>query len=106
MIRSQIIVTSRRASTFWQDARVKFISLDFLKPVEEIVETMKPHCRETTHAFYASYVHNPDFGKLREYNVPLFTNFLTAIDTVAGVNLQRVCVGTGGKVCYMWPSQP
>lgn len=59
---------------------------------------MKPLCHEVTHAFFASYVHEADFSKLRDYNVPLFTNFLTAIDIVAADKLQRVCLHTGGKV--------
>ncbi|KAH7139958.1 hypothetical protein B0J13DRAFT_586462 [Dactylonectria estremocensis] len=96
---SKIIITSRRrvSQVFWQDARVKFIPLDFLRPVEELIEAMKPLCHEVTHAFFASYVHEADFSKLRDYNVPLFTNFLTAIDIVAADKLQRVCLHTGGK---------
>ncbi|KAK4935601.1 hypothetical protein LTR10_023362 [Elasticomyces elasticus] len=58
---------------------------------------MPPSCKKVTHAFYASYVHTDDFTKLRDYNVPLFEHFLTAIDTVAGENLQRICLQTGGK---------
>lgn len=84
---------------FWQDARVKFIPLDFLRPVDELIEAMKPLCYEVTHAFFASYVHESDFSKLINCNVPLFTNFLTAVDIVAAGKLQRVCLHTGGKVC-------
>lgn len=60
---------------------------------------MAPFCHDVTHAFFASYVHCADFTKLRDYNVPLFDNFLTAIDTVAAKTLQRVVLHTGGKVC-------
>lgn len=98
--RSKIIITSRRriSQVFWQDARVKFIPIDFLKPIEELVQIMEPLCQDVTHAFFASYVHTADFAKLSAYNMPLFTNFLNAIDTVAGDKLQRVCLHTGGKV--------
>jgi hypothetical protein len=51
-----------------------------------------------THAYYTSYVHTDDFSKLRDLNVPLFRNFLTAIDAVASDTLQRVCLQTGAKV--------
>ncbi|KAM5374703.1 hypothetical protein ACJZ2D_006347 [Fusarium nematophilum] len=96
---SKIIITSRRrvSQIFWQDARVRFIALDFLKPVDELIEAMKPLCHDVTHAFFASYVHDADFSKLINRNVPLFTNFLTAVDVVAAGTLQRVCLHTGGK---------
>ncbi|KAM0332013.1 hypothetical protein ACHAQA_002279 [Verticillium albo-atrum] len=96
---SKIVITSRRTPTqvFWQDPRIRFIALDFLKPVDELVEAMKPWCHDVTHAFFASYVHSADFAKLRDYNVPLFKNFLGSIDTVAWNSLQRVCLSTGGK---------
>ncbi|KPM37967.1 hypothetical protein AK830_g8611 [Neonectria ditissima] len=96
---SKIIISSRRRVTqvFWQDARIEFIPLDLLRPVDELIEAMKPVCHDVTHAFFASYVHESDFSKLRNYNVSLFTNFLTAIDTVAANKLQRVCLHTGGK---------
>ncbi|KAM5345997.1 hypothetical protein ACJ41O_011858 [Fusarium nematophilum] len=98
--RSKIIITSRRrvSQIFWQDARVRFIALDFLKPVDELIEAMKPLCHDVTHAFFASYVHDADFSKLINRNVPLFTNFLTAVDVVAAGTLQRVCLHTGGKI--------
>lgn len=82
----------------WQDPRVRYIALDFLKPVEELVEAMTPLCHDVTHAFFASYVHVADFSRLGDYNIPLFRNFLLAIDAVAVKSLQRVCVQTGGKV--------
>ncbi|KAF4975664.1 hypothetical protein FZEAL_7554 [Fusarium zealandicum] len=96
---SKIIVTSRRVPAHmpWQDHRIRFIALDFLKPVEELVEKMAPHCHDVTHAFFASYVHTADFAKLKDLNIPLFHNFLVATDTVAGSSLQRVCLQTGGK---------
>lgn len=104
--RSKIVITSRRRVTqvYWQDPRIRFLAIDFLKPVDELVEIMKPLCHDVTHAFFASYVHDADFTKLKEVNVPLFTNFLTAIDTVAPVTLQRVCLHTGGKVRFAVPS--
>lgn len=58
-------------------------------------------CHDVTHAFFASYVHSVDFAKLRDANVPLFENFLVAIDTVASKTLQRVVLHTGGKVSKM-----
>jgi hypothetical protein len=69
-----------------------------MKPVAEITKIMETACQDVTHAYFTSYVHTDDFDKLREYNVPLFENFLTAIDAVAGTSLQRVCLQTGGKV--------
>lgn len=98
--RSHIIITSRRrpAHVFWQDHRVRFIALDFLRPLEELIEAMTPFCHKVTHAFFASYVHCADFSKLREFNVPLFENFLKSIDYVAGNSLERVVLHTGGKV--------
>ncbi|CAG9946906.1 unnamed protein product [Clonostachys rosea f. rosea IK726] len=96
---SKIVITSRRcvSQAYWQDSRIHFVAIDFLKPVDELIEVMKPVCHDVTHAFFASYVHEADFTKLKEYNVPLFTNFLTATDAVAKDSLQRVCLHTGGK---------
>lgn len=98
--RAHIIITSRRrpAQVFWQDHRIRFIALDFLDPLDELIETMRPFCHHVTHAFFASYVHCADFSNLREFNVPLFENFLKSIDYVAGSSLQRVVLHTGGKV--------
>lgn len=59
---------------------------------------MEIHCHDVTHAFYASYVHEVDFAKLKEFNVPMFQNFLLAIDQCSKV-LERVVNHTGGKVC-------
>ena len=97
---SKIVITSRRTPTrvFWQDPRIRFVALDFLKPVDELVKAMEPWCHDVTHAFFASYVHTADFAKLRDYNVPLFQNFLLSIDSVAATSLQRICLSTGGKV--------
>lgn len=80
---------------------MEFISLDFLEPVGILVERMRDHCATVTHAFFLSYVHVDNFTKLRDLNEPLFRNFLHAIDQVAGGNLQRVCLQTGGKVRYL-----
>ncbi len=83
------------------------MAIEFLEPVESIVAKLPPVCKKVTHAYYTSYVHTDDFTKLRDLNVPLFEHFLTAIDTVAGENLQRICLQTGGKVptphshCYI-----
>lgn len=96
---SIIIVSSRSPlKHYWQDPRVEFVALDFLEPVDTIISKMPPACKRVTHAYYTSYVHTDDFSKLREANVPLFEHFLTAIDSVAGENLQRICLQTGGKV--------
>lgn len=102
MCRSKIIITSRSPlKGYWQDPRVEFIALDFLEPVETIVSKMAPYCHDVTHAYYASYVHTDDFARLKVLNVPLFENFLTAIDQVARNTLQRVCLQTGGKVSFV-----
>jgi hypothetical protein len=58
---------------------------------------MKPFCGEVTHAFFASYVHSDEFKMLRDKNVPLFSNFLDAVDQACPL-LERVCLQTGGKV--------
>lgn len=58
---------------------------------------MKPLCHDVTHAFFASYVHEMDFARLKDCNVPLFRNFLVAIDQ-SSKSLQRVILHTGGKV--------
>ncbi|KAL2833076.1 hypothetical protein BJY01DRAFT_260023 [Aspergillus pseudoustus] len=94
---SSIIVTSRRPlPTGWVDPRVEFVAIDFLEPVETITAKLKDICAEVTHTFFTSYVHNDDFKLLREQNVPLFRNFLDAVDLVCP-KLQRVCLQTGGK---------
>ncbi|KAH7146878.1 nucleoside-diphosphate-sugar epimerase GsfE [Dactylonectria estremocensis] len=95
---SRIIVTSKSSLIErWQDPRIEFIALDFLEPVDLIIGRMTPICQSVTHAFFTSYVHSEDFAELPAYNIPLFKNFLTAIDTVAGKSLQRVCLQTGAK---------
>lgn len=83
---------------YWQDPRVEFVALDFLDSVDSLISKMSPICESVTHAYFTSYVHTDDFAKLRDLNVPLFENFLTAIDTVARDSLQRICLQTGGKV--------
>ncbi|KAK7742400.1 hypothetical protein SLS53_004546 [Cytospora paraplurivora] len=95
---SKIVITTRRIPDWplWQDPRIRFIGLDFLKPVEELVEKLRPVAFDVTHAFYASYVHSVDFAKLKEANVPMFKNFLLAIDQ-SSKSLQRVVHHTGGK---------
>ena len=77
---------------------MEFVAIDFLEPLESIIAKIEPFCKEVTHAYFTSYVHNDDFDILKEKNVPLFENFLRAIDTVARNSLQRVCLQTGGKV--------
>ncbi|KAF9890060.1 hypothetical protein FE257_006740 [Aspergillus nanangensis] len=72
----RIVITSRSPlKSFWQDPRIDFVAIDFLAPLDEIIEK----CPES------------------DLNVPLFENFLTATDTVARSSLQRVCLQTGGK---------
>jgi nucleoside-diphosphate-sugar epimerase len=97
---SRIVITSRKSlKNFWQDDRVEYFALDYLKPHDEIVAAMQPYCEDVTHAFYTSYVHTDDFSQLPVYNVPLWENFLKGLEEVAGTSLQRVCLQTGGKVC-------
>lgn len=92
------MITSRRPlAVYWQDPRIDFISLDFLSPVEDLKAQMEVLCKDVTHAFFTSYVHDNDFAVLKEKNVPLFQNFLDSIDAVAP-SLQNVCLQTGGKV--------
>lgn len=80
--RAKVVITTRRVLKWplWQDHRIKFIALDFLKPADELIQLMGPLCHDVTHAFFASYVHDIDFAKLKDYNVPLFQNFLLATD--------------------------
>ncbi|KAF5230059.1 hypothetical protein FANTH_13989 [Fusarium anthophilum] len=96
---SKIIITSRRVpkQSLWQDHRVRFVALDFLNPVEELIQRMAPLCHDVTHSFFTSYVHIADFAKLRDSNIPLFHNFLVAIDIVTASTLQRICLQTSGK---------
>ncbi|GLA42693.1 hypothetical protein AnigIFM63309_011240 [Aspergillus niger] len=94
---SKIIVTSRRPlPTPWIDPRVEFVAVDFLESVETIVSKIKDICAPVTHAYFTSYVHDDDFRVLREKNVPLFRNFLDAVDAVCPA-LRRVSLQTGGK---------
>lgn len=96
--RSKIIVTSRRPlSNSWRDPRVEFIALDFLEPVDKIVNDLKDVTADVTHAYFTSYVHHDDFRLLKEKNIPLFRNFMDAID-LACPKLERVSLQTGGKV--------
>ena len=95
---AKIVVTSRKPlPQSWQDDRVEFFALDLLWPQDKIIAAMKPYCSEVTHAFFASYVHTDDFTLLTKYNVPLWENFLVALETVAGTSLERLCLQTGGK---------
>ncbi|GLA73901.1 hypothetical protein AtubIFM55763_004835 [Aspergillus tubingensis] len=95
--RSKIIVSSRRPlPTPWIDPRVEFVAVDFLESVETIISKLKDICAPVTHAYFTSYVHDDDFRVLREKNVPLFRNFLDAMDAVCP-GLQRVSLQTGGK---------
>ncbi|XRM44100.1 hypothetical protein ABZX51_007245 [Aspergillus tubingensis] len=94
---SKIIVSSRRPlPTPWIDPRVEFVAVDFLESVETIISKLKDICAPVTHAYFTSYVHDDDFRVLREKNVPLFRNFLDAMDAVCP-GLQRVSLQTGGK---------
>ncbi|GLB07653.1 hypothetical protein AtubIFM57258_003002 [Aspergillus tubingensis] len=94
---SKIIITSRRPlPTPWIDPRVEFVAVDFLESVETIIPKLKDICAPVTHAYFTSYVHDDDFRVLREKNVPLFRNFLDAVDAVCP-GLQRVSLQTGGK---------
>lgn len=84
--------------SYWQDPRVHWVGIDFLDSADSIIPKLEPLCRQVTHAFFTSYVHNDDISKLRDLNEPLFQNFLITIDTVAKDSLQRICLQTGGKV--------
>lgn len=75
-----------------------WVAIDFLESVDKIMSKLRPLCNDVTHAFFTSYVHDDDISKLRDLNEPLFKNFLTAIDTVAGDSLERIVLQTGGKV--------
>jgi hypothetical protein len=77
---------------------VEFVAVDFLDQVDSVVSKISDICKNVTHAYFMSYVHTDDFTKLKDLNIPLFENFLTAIDKVAGSSLERVCLQTGGKV--------
>ncbi|KAM5364979.1 hypothetical protein ACJZ2D_011239 [Fusarium nematophilum] len=93
----RVVTTQRtRPKVFWQDPRVEFIAIDFLAPLEDTVAKMQALCEDVTHAYFTSYAHTDELAKLGELNVPLFENFLLAIDRVAR-SLQRVCLQTGGK---------
>lgn len=97
--RSKIVISSRSPLKYhWQDPRVHFVAVDFLADLETITAQLTPVCSDVTHAFFTSYVHSDDFSVLRNANVPLFKNFLSAIDEVARDTLQGVCLQTGGKV--------
>ncbi|KAK2601232.1 hypothetical protein N8I77_010696 [Diaporthe amygdali] len=102
---SKIVITSRRPLFYyWQDPRIEFIAVDFLEPLDSIIKQLSIVCEDITHAFFASYIHVADFKSLRDENVPLFQNFLQAIDIVAP-KLQRVCLQTGNKHygCHLGP---
>lgn len=78
------------------------MAIDFLSPIEEIIPKLKDTCADVTHAYFTSYVHNDDFRVLKEKNIPLFRNFMDAVDAVCPV-LQRVSLQTGGKVIFHIP---
>ncbi|GME31383.1 Nad-dependent epimerase dehydratase [Neofusicoccum parvum] len=85
----KIVVSSRRAlPNYWIDPRVEFVAVDFLDPKEEVEAKLKRVCKDVTHAFYTSYIHEDDFKKLRDWNVPLFRSFIDVIDSVCP-NLER-----------------
>ncbi|KAJ5161864.1 hypothetical protein N7492_007256 [Penicillium capsulatum] len=94
---TRIIVTSRRPlPNAWTDPRVTFVAIDFLDPQEKITATVAKICSDVTHAFFTSYVHSADFKLLPVKNIPLFRNFIDAVDQGCP-KLQRVCLQTGGK---------
>ncbi|KAE8370812.1 hypothetical protein BDV27DRAFT_164979 [Aspergillus caelatus] len=94
---SDIIITSRSPiKSVYTDSRIRFVALDFLRPAEEIVEKIKDLCKDVTHTFFTSYIHDNDFSKLHVQNGPLFRCFLEAVD-LACPGLERVVLQTGGK---------
>lgn len=104
-VRRKIVVSSRRTlPNYWIDPRVEFVAVDFLDPKEQVAAKLEHICKDVTHAFYTSYIHEDDFKLLKDKNVPLFRNFIDVIDAVCP-NLQRVCLQTGGKVCGIFDSQ-
>ncbi|KAF4540657.1 Nad-dependent epimerase dehydratase [Lasiodiplodia theobromae] len=93
----KIVISSRRTlPNYWIDPRIEFVAVDFLDPKEQVAAKLENICRDVTHAFYTSYIHEDDFKLLRDKNVPLFRNFIDVIDAVCP-NLERVCLQTGGK---------
>ncbi|KKY14797.1 putative nucleoside-diphosphate-sugar epimerase [Diplodia seriata] len=71
------------------DRKVAFVSgsVDFLDSQEKAVEALRLVCRDVTHAYFASYIHDDDLAKLPEKNVPLFKNFMDVVDQHYGVHL-------------------
>lgn len=61
------------------------------------MDILKKFYAEVTHAYFTSYVHNDYFKTLKEKNIPLFRNFMDAVDA-ACPKLQRVSLQTGGRV--------
>ncbi|GME66160.1 uncharacterized protein K452DRAFT_275951 [Neofusicoccum parvum] len=80
----------------WIDPRVEFVAADFLEPPQKVSESLKSPCKDVTHVYFTSYVHNDDLSKLAEKNVPLFKNFMDVMEQVCP-KLERVCLQTGGK---------
>ncbi|GLA90027.1 hypothetical protein AtubIFM56815_005574 [Aspergillus tubingensis] len=94
---AEIIITSRSPlKTVYTDPRVRFVAIDFLAPAEAIVEKIKELCKDVTHAFFTSYIHNNDFSVLYKKNGPLFRTFIEVVD-LACPKLQRVVLQTGAK---------
>lgn len=85
---------------------MEFVAIDFLDPLDTTIKRLRSVCKDVTHAYFTSYIHVADFGSLRDKNVPLFQNFLQAIDAVAP-SLQRVSLQTGCKASLQslacWP---
>lgn len=74
-----------------------FVAIDLLDPTENIKQSLSTLVENVTHAFFTSYVHTANFDTLREKNIPLFANFIDALDELCP-RLERVCLQTGGKV--------
>jgi nucleoside-diphosphate-sugar epimerase len=94
---SKIIITSRNSfQSRMQDPRVHFIALDFTASPSELVPLMYELCKDTMNAYFTSYVHDDNFSNLAAANTSLFSNFLTALTTVAA-GLENVTLQTSGK---------
>lgn len=94
---SQIVITSRSPLAHgFSDSRIRFVALDFLEPVEELVLLMRGVCGSVTHAYFSSYVHRDEFTALQSANRYLFENFLSALVQVSP-KLQNVTLQTGAK---------
>ncbi|KAK8076356.1 NAD(P)-binding Rossmann-fold containing protein [Apiospora phragmitis] len=94
---ASIIFTSRSAfKPTVADPRIRFIAIDFLHDVPDLVKHMQEVCRLVTHAYFCSYLHKDDFTESYAANKALFASFLSALDQTTP-KLENVTLQTGGK---------